>query len=257
MPIHLDGTVVQIVFIFFHTDKPFCATNQGAKIGAVPGLAIQVLCDVSSNPPVQTYSWWFNNSDDMSVIERATTSPSYRYVIHSNVSYGIISCMGTNVIGQQTTPCFFNIIPASMPQTPQKCQIKNSTQPLRKLKCIAGHDGGLLQKFNLEIYEGEPLKLLYNFTNPNTPSFSLPVFYHKDTIFLRLYAWNAKGRSGYVSKTLQKPPHTNYQGWLEVWFEDNQTMFVTVGILSLTVMLIFIAWIIYQHRTCLPTITHH
>lgn len=70
------------------------------------------------------------------------------------------------------------------------------------MKCIAGYDGGLSQKFILEVYHGDvdflsSTKPLYNVSNSEEPSFALAGLEAsvEAGVHVTVYAVNAKGRS--------------------------------------------------------------
>lgn len=84
----------------------------------------------------------------------------------------------------------------------RNCTLANQTYTSVEVKCVAGYDGGLPQKFILEVYHGDVDFLsnsqpLYNVSNADEPSFSLAGLEAsvEAGVHVAVYAVNAKGRS--------------------------------------------------------------
>lgn len=84
----------------------------------------------------------------------------------------------------------------------RNCTLANQTYTSVEVKCVAGYDGGLPQKFILEVYHGDVDFLvssqpLYNVSNIEEPSFSLAGLEASVDagVHVAVYAVNAKGRS--------------------------------------------------------------
>lgn len=88
------------------------------------------------------------------------------------------------------------------PSPVRNCTLANQTYTSVEVKCIAGYDGGLPQRFVLEVYHGNidslpDSKPQYNISSSDEPIFSLssldvPV---DAGVHVAVYAVNAKGRS--------------------------------------------------------------
>lgn len=84
----------------------------------------------------------------------------------------------------------------------RNCTLANQTYTSVEVRCVAGYDGGLPQKFILEVYHGDVDFLstgqpLYNVSNADEPSFSLAGLEAgvEAGVHVAVYAVNAKGRS--------------------------------------------------------------
>lgn len=84
----------------------------------------------------------------------------------------------------------------------RNCTLANQTYTSVEVKCVPGYDGGLPQKFVLEVYHGDVDYLassqpLYNVSNPDEPSFALAGLEAsvEAGVHVAVYAVNAKGRS--------------------------------------------------------------
>ena len=94
-----------------------------------------------------------------------------------------------------------DILFSGKPSSVQNCTLANQTESSVEVKCVAGYDGGLPQKFVLEVYNGNldsPMgnRPFENITNLEEPVFKLVNL--KDSGFgfhVAVYAVNEKGRS--------------------------------------------------------------
>lgn len=84
----------------------------------------------------------------------------------------------------------------------RNCTLANQTYTSVEVKCVPGYDGGLPQKFVLEVYHGDVDFLtnsqpLYNVSNPDEPTFALTGLEAsvEAGVHVAVYAANAKGRS--------------------------------------------------------------
>ena len=87
------------------------------------------------------------------------------------------------------------------PSSVQNCTLANQTETSVEVKCVAGYDGGLPQKFELEVYNGNldsslSSRPLDNITNDVEPVFKLDNLKDSGAGFhVAVYAVNEKGRS--------------------------------------------------------------
>ena len=82
----------------------------------------------------------------------------------------------------------------------RNCTLANQTYTSVEVKCVAGYDGGLPQKFILEVYHGDldiSIRPLYNFSASDEPVFALSGLETSVNagVHVVVYAVNAKGRS--------------------------------------------------------------
>ena len=95
-----------------------------------------------------------------------------------------------------------DVLVSGKPFPVRNCTLANQTYTSVEVKCVAGYDGGLPQKFILEVYHGDVDFLsrsqpLYNVSNADEPSFSLTGLEAsvEAGVHVAVYAMNAKGRS--------------------------------------------------------------
>lgn len=95
----------------------------------------------------------------------------------------------------------FSLVPGK-PFPVRNCTLANQTYTSVEVRCVPGYDGGLPQKFVLEVYHGDVDYLtssqpLYNVSNPDEPSFALAGLEAsvEAGVHVAVYAVNAKGRS--------------------------------------------------------------
>jgi len=74
-------------------------------------------CEVEASPPAESFHWTFNSSGEQTELtsQLQTTESGWsrlNYTPTSDLDYGTISCWARNVIGQQKTPCVFQIVAA-------------------------------------------------------------------------------------------------------------------------------------------------
>lgn len=96
--------------------------------------------------------------------------------------------------------CPFNVTGKPFPV--RNCTLANQTYTSVEVKCVAGYDGGLPQKFVLEVYHGdldylESIRPLYNVSAADEPVFALSGLEASVDagVHVAIYAVNAKGRS--------------------------------------------------------------
>ncbi|XP_076758325.1 kin of IRRE-like protein 1 isoform X3 [Xylocopa sonorina] len=188
---------------------PVCKEERIVVVGASRGESLDIACRVEADPPAHNFRWKFNNSGETLEVapgrfsmEKSSGVSVLRYTPSTELDYGTLSCWADNFVGTQARPCLFQLVAAGKPFPVRNCTLANQTYTSVEVKCVAGYDGGLPQKFILEVYHGDVDFLsssqpLYNVSNGDEPSFSLadleaPV---KAGVHVAVYAVNAKGRS--------------------------------------------------------------
>lgn len=101
--------------------------------------------------------------------------------------------------------CFHNGLNwfvAGKPFPVRNCTLANQTYTSVEVKCVPGYDGGLPQKFVLEVYHGDldflpSIRPLYNVSALEEPVFALSGLEASVDagVHVAIYAVNAKGRS--------------------------------------------------------------
>lgn len=108
-----------------------------------------------AHPNASRFNWRFENSEEVIEIDPARftnngSSSHLQYTPESERDYGTLSCWGTNEIGTMAEPCVFQLITAGLPTSVINCDWSNSSAKV-DVNCHPGYDGGLRQKFVLEM----------------------------------------------------------------------------------------------------------
>ncbi|XP_011329745.1 hemicentin-2 [Ooceraea biroi] len=217
---------------------PICKDGTSTQVvGALKHETISLVCGVQSKPPPITFFWTFNNSGELMSMPATrfahVKQPSFtnnwhwhgsrlNHTLKTDMDYGTVACWARNRIGEQRTPCLFQIIVAGKPYPLQNCTALQSTGPYAHrmghedfkatdsrdadwliVRCAEGFDGGLpLINYELEIYSEENdyhVNTIYlnrtdRFASPG-PVFEISGLEPGRNYRLHLYAVNAKGRS--------------------------------------------------------------
>ncbi|CAL1675184.1 unnamed protein product [Lasius platythorax] len=216
---------------------PICKDGSSTQVvGALKHETISLVCGVQSKPPPTTFHWTFNNSGELmsvpvtrfaqikplSLITSNWHGSRLNYTPQNDMDYGTVACWAKNRIGEQRTPCLFQIIVAGKPYPLQNCTALQSTGPYAHrmghedfkatdsrdadwliVRCSEGFDGGLpLTNYELEVYSEENVyhanTIYLNHTDrsgSSGPVFEVPGLEPGRNYRLHLYAVNAKGRS--------------------------------------------------------------
>nr|XP_045612714.1 uncharacterized protein LOC123767187 [Procambarus clarkii] len=191
---------------------PVCAPGQVTTYGVARDEDAEVTCRVAANPTADTFKWTFNNTADTIDVPagRFTSAPTYSIITYTPVTeldYGTLLCWATNLIGQQTRPCVFHIVPAGKPDPPVNCSVLNQTSTGFSVACQAGFDGGLRQVFLLRV--ARPGTQGHNLT-AGDPIFQVGELEPDATYRLQVWAANDKGASPSVhlrAFTTHPPTH--------------------------------------------------
>ncbi|XP_076335815.1 neural cell adhesion molecule 2-like isoform X2 [Tachypleus tridentatus] len=217
---------------------PLCKPGQKTIYGVAKHESLDVSCELDSDPDKVTVHWRFNSSYKRS--DKITFS-TYRahsvatYTPESDEDYGKLLCWGTNDIGIQSEPCVFTIVPAGPPDPLHNCSLVNQTEELISIHCLEGYDGGMSQRFMLEVYLINSNVLQANITSP------VPVFLADDLpsgtpLRIVMYAANPKGRSSSVvmlASTLRPAEKLTRRG-------DGEGMFIIRPFLAILIAIVTI-----------------
>ncbi|XP_039281570.1 LOW QUALITY PROTEIN: hemicentin-2 [Nilaparvata lugens] len=206
--------------------KPVCRPGQQTVLGAARLEKTEIACEVEANPVAVNFTWEIhpgagvNGSvgpgagksrdkvEDKVEFDVEKTRSTAVVTPVTTADFGEFSCWATNVIGRQLEPCVYKLIPAGRPEAVSNCTVLNQTEDLVVVGCSAGFDGGLGQAFQLELYDGA--QLLRNVSSAHAlPHFTLQPLPAADSrrLQLRVYAFNHKGRSPYVTLQLLNSNH--------------------------------------------------
>ncbi|XP_043582645.1 hemicentin-2-like isoform X2 [Bombus pyrosoma] len=186
---------------------PVCHHGQVKVFGVARQETTRIPCELEANPAEVTFTWKFNNTMEAIDIPQAhvtseRTRSTASYTPMTELDYGTLLCWGTNDQGTQLEPCVYHIVPAGHPDTPHNCSLLNQTTDSLYVECTEGFDGGLPQKFTIQVdrevgtssTSSKPSTTVYNQTS-KVPSFSVSNLEPGTTYDVHIYASNSKGRS--------------------------------------------------------------
>ncbi|XP_059086678.1 roundabout homolog 1-like [Tigriopus californicus] len=253
--------------------KPICLQDQKTIYGVSEGETAHISCRVDAYPEADVFSWSFNTSSGGMDLSRDSytnqgSASLLSYVPKSQMDYGTVLCRAGNLVGRQVVPCVFHVIPAGPPDPPKNCTLTNQTQDSLQVDCREGFSSGLKQEFHMEVFTLPEHQLVVNITarSPKLLARGLPP---DSTLFLRVYASTAKGRSrsvtfeGYTLHMADKQTvvHGSSQAELETRPKDDQWPLMTVVLLgvalTLLVIIFVIGFIARIGKRIPPSSTHH
>ncbi|XP_071454107.1 neural cell adhesion molecule 1-like [Hetaerina americana] len=206
---------------------PVCRHEKILVVGASRSEEVDIWCEVEADPPATSFRWKFNNSGETLDVAPGRfssngTASLLRYSPASDLDYGTLSCWAENAVGHQGAPCVYQVVAAGKPFPVRNCTLFNQTSTSVEVSCIPGFDGGLPQRFLLELYsaEGAPLMSITS----ERPSFTLSDLEPEVSFRVAVFAVNSKGRSSAVVLD-------------EVTFRDPEKRTASDGDLSLSPLL--------------------
>lgn len=178
---------------------PQCKPGQKTVYGAARQEAVRVSCELEADPAQEVaFRWRFNASQQMlgstNVMSDGTRSWA-TVVPQTDEDYGALFCWGKNGIGIQREPCIFTLIQAGPPDAVQNCSVQNQTEESVALACSEGYDGGLPQRFRLELHDTARRLLRANVSAAEAPSFVARTLPAGTSFVAAVYAYNSRGRS--------------------------------------------------------------
>ncbi|XP_077267465.1 protein turtle homolog B isoform X6 [Temnothorax americanus] len=184
---------------------PVCQHGQTKVFGVARQETARIPCELEANPSEVSFTWKFNNTMEAVDIPQAhvtsdRTRSTASYTPMTELDYGTLLCWGSNDQGTQLEPCVYHIVPAGRPDMPHNCSLLNQTTDSIYVECIEGFDGGLPQKFTMQVdreagsgKSGGPTTI-YNQTS-KVPVFSVSNLDPGSNYEVSIYSTNAKGRS--------------------------------------------------------------
>ncbi len=162
---------------------------------------MRVSCDVIANPSSNLkFQWVFNSSSERldlqeNLIEVRGTRSTAHHTPLTEMDYGSLMCWAENSIGRQSEPCIFHLIPAGKPDKVSNCVVVNRTASSLRVECAAGFDGGLPQKFLMEVRDAKSLFVVANTTNAARPVFTVTGLRPATGYVVSVRSFNVKGAS--------------------------------------------------------------
>lgn len=178
---------------------PTCKPGQKTVYGAARQEAVRVSCELEADPAQDiAFRWRFNASQQMlgstNVMSDGTRSWA-TVVPQTDEDYGALLCWGKNGIGIQREPCIFTLIQAGPPDAVQNCSVQNQTEDSVALACSESYDGGLRQRFRMELHDTARRLLRANVSSAEAPIFVARGLPPGTSFVAAVYALNARGRS--------------------------------------------------------------
>ncbi|XP_050531046.1 nephrin-like [Daktulosphaira vitifoliae] len=179
---------------------PVCRPGQETVQGVGRREAAKVVCEVEANPSDHVqYTWRFNNSRETVRLARDRYTEdgprsTAAYTPQTPLDYGTLMCWASNEYGKQVTPCVYQVIAAGRPDSVENCVVMNQTATTLSVQCQPGFDGGLSQRFVMEVYDRHAQTLAGNVTS-DVPVFTVGGLKSGIGFDVSLYAYNARGSS--------------------------------------------------------------
>ncbi|KAJ0182176.1 hypothetical protein K1T71_002898 [Dendrolimus kikuchii] len=197
--LNAEGETVSNELHFRVKYSPSCRNSGVSVVGAARGESVVIVCEVDADPPAAVFKWKFNNSGETIDVaaDRYTSNgsaSSLKYTPVADLDYGTLSCSAANEVGTQLAPCVFQMVAAGKPHAPRNCTLWNQTADSVEVSCVAGFDGGLPQRFLLEVYTEDGTSPRVNLTSEE-PSWTVRGLEWEVRFRLVAVAVNSKGRS--------------------------------------------------------------
>nr|XP_049708065.1 nephrin isoform X1 [Helicoverpa armigera]XP_049708066.1 nephrin isoform X1 [Helicoverpa armigera] len=196
--LNAEGETVSNELLFRVKYAPSCRTGGVAVVGAARGESVVIVCEVDADPPAAVFKWKFNNSGETLDVaaDRYTSNgsaSSLKYTPVADLDYGTLSCSASNEVGTQLAPCVFQMVAAGKPHAPRNCTLWNQTADSVEVSCVAGFDGGLPQRFLLEVYSDSAVPRVN--LSSEEPAWTVRGLEWDVRYRLAALAYNSKGRS--------------------------------------------------------------
>ncbi|KAK8390984.1 hypothetical protein O3P69_016967 [Scylla paramamosain] len=181
---------------------PFCKKKMKIYRGAAKQDYVELECNVRGSPGNITFSWFYLTPEGLQPIpeENYTTrdlTSLLTYHVQDEEHYREVMCYGKNLVGMMKEPCEFEVVPAGKPDPLDNCTVFNQTSETLFVYCLPGYDGGLRQRFVVQVYEDvEGIRLnIHNHTEISEPKFTVDGLRAETEYLLSIYAVNSKGKS--------------------------------------------------------------
>ncbi|XP_035436128.2 nephrin isoform X1 [Spodoptera frugiperda] len=184
----------------------YCEDNAIMEYGVGVNEAVNLTCNVKSNPAPKSYRWILvNEAVNISTLrnrphESVETEDSILlYQRPNGTDYSTIFCWGQNDVpskGLIHTPCTFLVTGETIPRPPSNCEAKKNSMNDIIIACEKGHDGGLPQKFKFTVQAVDTEEELVSITNLE-PKFMIQEPSYDNYKFV-IIAFNDKGESQVV-----------------------------------------------------------
>ncbi|XP_023326509.1 protein turtle [Eurytemora carolleeae] len=178
--------------------RPMCRHQTEPKIAMDSDNPTIIDCELDSNPDITDVIWIASKggyqqriSSEHYTFSKGMSRLSFKTARENE--YGSVLCYGINDIGTQKDPCVFSLEPAGRPHALQNCTMDNKTSVLHII-CQPGFNGGLVQRFTLQILQSGTSIVLANLTRTE-PTFKISEFYTTYKVAIQIFSHNKQGSS--------------------------------------------------------------
>ncbi|KAF2364043.1 Immunoglobulin [Trinorchestia longiramus] len=178
---------------------PMCAVAPSLR-GVGLKETVNITCRVDADPPDVTFYWTFNNSvrrEQTEVLKPHRYSSQklesiFAYSPTSDRDYGTLLCYASNTVGKQEVPCSFTVISAGPPEEVTQCSVQNITSHSCSVVCSPGFNGGLPQRFLLQIWDSKLKEQVVN-VSESWPEFAIRGLSAGHNYTATVTAYNSRG----------------------------------------------------------------
>lgn len=170
---------------------PECIRKTAKVIGVPRHHALNVTCEIESDPLPTDFSWALRSSKGILAIppEMITFSGPTSWITYTpraNIDFGDLLCWAHTPSGRQEEPCVAQLVSAEKPDTPEDCKVTQRTSSKLTVSCKAAHDGGLPQTFFMRVFHAG-----LQVTNSTSVTPELTVYELEPDTRFRLTLWSA------------------------------------------------------------------
>lgn len=181
------------------------------------------------------------------------------------VGFGYLSCWAINEVGAQKEPCNFQVIPASIPETPSNCSVWHEQTTVTEIiiACKPEWGGGLSQNFSLEIRHRNEHKTLAVLKGQQAPDFTVTGLATGTEYTFYVIASNDQGKASPYKIDYATPVNIAEERLSAISVKDNQSdghqykfIFIILGsILFVVLLVITVIVVIKVKKSNLPVNT--
>ncbi|XP_071528019.1 nephrin-like [Panulirus ornatus] len=229
---------------------------------ALRGVALleptNITCAVDADPANVTFRWTFNNSvrrDQSEVLDskrytQVGLQSTLYYTPKTERDYGTLLCFAINDVGKQNEPCSFTLISAGPPEEVSNCSVVHVTSISAGISCLPSFDGGLPQRFLLQVWEMDTGLLVVNASGA-TPVFTAKPLEPGRTYKAAVVAYNSRGRTSPSRLLILTLKEAEMHKSLPSMVEPSPLvliMGVIAGVLVVVGALLLAVWLVKERR---------
>ncbi|XP_075548263.1 neural cell adhesion molecule 2-like isoform X2 [Dermacentor variabilis] len=252
----LGHGVSEKVFLMVYY-PPKCREKQKTVYHVARHEITKVTCDVEADPPDVRFTWRFNSSleslDIVAFNQSGPRSSSAFYTPRRKADYGALLCIASNSLGQGSTPCVFNIVPAGPPNPPVNCSVPSITATSLTVRCERSlQPWPLPVHFRADVYVDSRLR---ERMVSNDPLFEVGDLEPGSSVSLSVFALNEKGISTAVPLALSTLVSAKTEligllpGEAAMVSASSPLLGILVGVVALLVLIAIVIIIVMKVKT--------